>query len=201
MLKLTYRTLIMRITAHDLAGTFVARRGECVEQPELTFTTVTGLLTALADAALTAALAVAVAGVYGEEGGVDTRLAVMAMGKCGAGELNYISDVDVIFVAEPPTQKATRLAGEFMRTGSKAFFDVDANLRPEGKSGALVRTLDSHVAYYRRWAETWEFQALLKARPMTGAMELGRAYLEALAPMVYSSTGRPLTMTWPLSCG
>ena len=189
-LKLTYRTLIMRITAHDLAGTFVARRGEGVEQPELTFTTVTGLLTALADAALTAALAVAVAGVYGEEGGVDTRLAVMAMGKCGAGELNYISDVDVIFVAEPPTQKATRLAGEFMRTGSKAFFDVDANLRPEGKSGALVRTLDSHVAYYRRWAETWEFQALLKARPMTGAMELGRAYLEALAPMVWTASQR-----------
>lgn len=189
-LRLTYRTLIMRIAAHDLAGTFGARRGEVPEQPVIPFTTVTGLLTALADAALTAALAVAVAGVYGEDRGVDTRLAVMAMGKCGAGELNYISDVDVIFVSEPATPKATRLAGEFMRIGSKAFFEVDANLRPEGKSGALVRTLDSHVAYYRRWAETWEFQALLKARPMTGSMDLGRDYIEALSPMVWTASQR-----------
>ncbi|HJD79719.1 MAG TPA: bifunctional [glutamine synthetase] adenylyltransferase/[glutamine synthetase]-adenylyl-L-tyrosine phosphorylase [Corynebacterium pollutisoli] len=188
-LKLTYRTLIMRIAAHDLAGTFEARRGEVPQQPTIPFTTVTGLLTSLADAALTASLAVAVAGVYGDDG-VDTRLAVLAMGKCGAGELNYISDVDVIFVVEPVTPKATRLAGEFMRIGSKAFFEVDANLRPEGKSGALVRTLDSHIAYYKRWAETWEFQALLKARPMTGAMDLGRDYIEALAPMVWTASQR-----------
>jgi len=188
-LKLTYRTLIMRIAAHDLAGTFEARRGEVPQQPTIPFTTVTGLLTSLADAALTASLAVAVAGVYGDDG-VDTLLAVLAMGKCGAGELNYISDVDVIFVAEPVTPKATRLAGEFMRIGSKAFFEVDANLRPEGKSGALVRTLDSHIAYYKRWAETWEFQALLKARPMTGAMDLGRDYIEALAPMVWTASQR-----------
>ena len=188
-LKLTYRTLIMRIAAHDLAGTFEARRGEVPQQPTIPFTTVTGLLTSLAGAALTASLSVAVAGVYGDDG-VDTRLAVLAMGKCGAGELNYISDVDVIFVAEPVTPKATRLAGEFMRIGSKAFFEVDANLRPEGKSGALVRTLDSHIAYYKRWAETWEFQALLKARPMTGAMDLGRDYIEALAPMVWTASQR-----------
>ena len=188
-LKLTYRTLIMRIAAHDLAGTFEARRGEVPQQPTIPFTTVTGLLTSLADAALTASLAVAVAGVYGDDG-VDTSLAVLAMGKCGAGELNYISDVDVIFVAEPVTPKATRLAGEFMRIGSKAFFEVDANLRPEGKSGALVRTLDSHIAYYKRWAETWEFQALLKARPMTGAMDLGRDYIEVLAPMVWTASQR-----------
>ncbi|MDO5669133.1 MAG: bifunctional [glutamine synthetase] adenylyltransferase/[glutamine synthetase]-adenylyl-L-tyrosine phosphorylase [Corynebacterium sp.] len=188
-LRLIYRTLVMRIAAYDLAGTFEARRDAVPEQPHIEFTTVTELLTALADAALTAALAVAVTGVYGDDS-VDTRLAVMAMGKCGAGELNYISDVDVIFVAEPVTTKATRLAGEFMRIGSKAFFEVDANLRPEGKSGALVRTLDSHIAYYQRWAETWEFQALLKARPMTGAMQLGHRYIEALAPMVWTASQR-----------
>lgn len=188
-LKLTYRTLIMRIAAYDLAGTFVSRRGADLAQPEVPFTEVTGLLTALADAALTAALAVALTGVYGESD-VDSRLAVMAMGKCGAGELNYISDVDVIFVAEPPSPRATRAAGEFMRIGSAAFFEVDANLRPEGKSGALLRTLDSHVAYYKRWAETWEFQALLKARPMTGYLPLAEAYLEALAPMVWTASQR-----------
>ncbi|AGF72986.1 bifunctional [glutamine synthetase] adenylyltransferase/[glutamine synthetase]-adenylyl-L-tyrosine phosphorylase [Corynebacterium halotolerans] len=186
-LKLTYRTLLMRIAAHDLAGTFAGTRNP--DEPHIPFTTVTGLLTDLADAALTAALAVAVAGVYGEAD-VDTRLAVMAMGKCGAGELNYISDVDVIHVAEPPTQKATRLAGECMRIGTRAFFEVDANLRPEGKSGAVVRTLDSHVAYYERWAATWEFQALLKARAQTGYLPLGQAYLEKISPMVWTASQR-----------
>lgn len=188
-LKLAYRTLIMRIAAHDLAGTFVSRRHVGLQQPRIEFRIVTGLLSSLADAALTAALSVAVTGVYGDKD-VDTRLGVIAMGKCGAQELNYISDVDVIFIAEPPSPRATRLAGEFMRIGSAAFFEVDANLRPEGKSGALVRTLDSHVAYYRRWAETWEFQALLKARPMTGYVPLAKAYVEALAPMVWSASQR-----------
>ncbi|MGV7904529.1 hypothetical protein PJN93_32445, partial [Mycobacterium kansasii] len=78
---------------------------------------------------------------------------------------NYVSDVDVIFVAEPADGASARLAGEMMRIGSAAFFDVDAALRPEGKAGSLTRTLESHVAYYKRWAKTWEFQALLKARP------------------------------------
>ncbi|RNE49546.1 bifunctional [glutamine synthetase] adenylyltransferase/[glutamine synthetase]-adenylyl-L-tyrosine phosphorylase [Corynebacterium alimapuense] len=188
-LRLTYRTLIMRIAAYDLAGTYVSHRTADNQQTEVPFVTVTGLLTSLADAALTAALSLAVAGVYGEED-VDTQLGIMAMGKCGAGELNYISDVDVIFVAEPVNPRATRLAGEFIRIGSKAFFEVDANLRPEGKSGALVRTLDSHYSYYRRWAETWEFQALLKARPMTGHLPLAQAYWEKLSPMVWTASQR-----------
>src|SRR5699024_11075656 len=119
-----------------------------------------------------------------------TRLAVLAMGKCGARELNYISDVDVIFVAEPADAKATRLASAFVKASCKVFFEVAAALRPEGKSGALVRTLDSHVAYYKRWAQTWEFQAQLKARPMTGDLDLGKAYVEALAPMVWTASQR-----------
>lgn len=187
-LKLTYRTLIMRIAAHDLAGTYPGSRRR-IGHPIVALSTVTSLLADLADAALTAALAVAVESVYGEKP-VDTRLAVMAMGKCGARELNYISDVDVIFIAEPASSRATRLAGEFNRIGSQAFFEVDAALRPEGKRGALVRTLDSHVAYYRRWAETWEFQALLKARAMTGYLPLGQAYLEQLQPMVWTASQR-----------
>jgi glutamate-ammonia-ligase adenylyltransferase len=67
---------------------------------------------------------------------------------------------------------------------------VDANLRPEGKAGALVRTLDSHASYYSRWAENWEFQALLKARPMAGDKELGEAYFAAMNPLVWESTQR-----------
>jgi glutamate-ammonia-ligase adenylyltransferase len=70
-------------------------------------------------------------------------------------------------------------------------WEVDANLRPEGKDGALVRTLASHEAYYRRWASTWEFQALLKARPLAGDLDLGRAYQEAITPLVWTAAERP----------
>ena len=183
-LRETYRTLMMRIAAADLAGTFTPLKGHGGATP-VGYQRTTALLTALADAALTAALAVAIRQVYGDDN-PDTALAVVAMGKCGARELNYISDVDVIFVAEEATAKATHTASEFMQLGTACFFEVDANLRPEGKAGALVRTLDSHVTYYKRWAETWEFQALLKARPLTGAVSLGKRYVEKLAPLVLS---------------
>ncbi len=187
-LRWSYRTIMMRLAALDLAGTYPndARRKA---QPKVEFTTATRRLSDLADAALTAALAVAVAGVYGEKP-VDARLSVLAMGKCGAQELNYISDVDVVFIAEPASSRATRLAAEFIRIGCSTFFEVDAALRPEGKSGALVRSLESHIAYYKRWAETWEFQALLKARPMTGDMALGQAYVDQLGPMVWTASQR-----------
>ncbi|MDN6629512.1 MAG: bifunctional [glutamine synthetase] adenylyltransferase/[glutamine synthetase]-adenylyl-L-tyrosine phosphorylase [Corynebacterium casei] len=198
-LKSTYRTLMMRLAAHDLAGSFYSRKGQTVGQPTVEFRQVTALTTALADAALTSALALAVRMVFGDDD-LNMRLAVIAMGKCGAGELNYISDVDVIFVGEPvedgddagqkAMRKATRVAAEFNRIGTSCFFEVDANLRPEGKSGALVRTLDSHVQYYKRWAETWEFQAQLKARPQTGFMPLGNGYAEAIGPMVWEASKR-----------
>ncbi|QGU01658.1 Glutamate-ammonia-ligase adenylyltransferase [Corynebacterium kalinowskii] len=186
-MQVEYRSLIMRIAAHDVAGTYPGNSRR-PGQPEVPFTVVVELLAGLADAALTAALAVAVRTVYGDD--APAQLAVMAMGKCGARELNYISDVDVIFIAEPADTKATKVAAELMRIGSKAFFEVDAALRPEGKAGALVRTLESHVTYYKRWAHTWEFQALLKARPMTGYLPLGQQYIEALDPMVWVASER-----------
>ena len=203
LLRATYRNLILRVAAHDLAGNFQSRKGQSTPQPRMPFTTVTKLTTALADAALTAALAVAVGQTFGRAGQDDAealpmQLAVLAMGKCGAGELNYISDVDVIFVGEPvgetsdevANRKAVKLAAEFNRIGSTCCFEVDANLRPEGKSGALVRSLQSHVAYYKRWAETWEFQAQMKARPQTGYVPLGQDYVDALAPMVWEASRR-----------
>ncbi|TVS29772.1 bifunctional [glutamine synthetase] adenylyltransferase/[glutamine synthetase]-adenylyl-L-tyrosine phosphorylase [Corynebacterium sanguinis] len=188
-LRYAYRTLIMRFAAADLAGTFASTNRGGDAQPMMGYRVITHMLTVCADAALTAALAVAMRVVFNDDE-ADCSLAVLAMGKCGAGELNYISDVDVIFVAEPANANATKLASEFIKLGSACFFDVDANLRPEGKSGALVRTLDSHLAYYKRWAETWEFQALLKARPMTGDIELGQHYVDALAPLVWEASQR-----------
>ncbi|ART69428.1 bifunctional glutamine-synthetase adenylyltransferase/deadenyltransferase [Mycobacterium dioxanotrophicus] len=180
-----YRDRLLVLAAVDVASTVE-------NEPVLPFITVGAHLSDLADAALDAALTVATRVVCGD--GPTPRLAIIAMGKCGARELNYVSDVDIIFVgddsADPNLSMATRVAGESMRFAGDAFFEADAALRPEGKQGQLVRTLDSHIAYYQRWAKTWEFQALLKARPAAGDPELGKAYAEALMPMVWTACER-----------
>jgi glutamate-ammonia-ligase adenylyltransferase len=180
-LRNLYRDRLLVLAALDTAPTVE-------NEPVLPFPTVGEHLSDLADAALAAALEVAVRSVCGD--GERPRLAIIAMGKCGARELNYVSDVDVIFVADPADATSTRVAGEMMRFAADAFFEVDAALRPEGKHGQLVRTLESHIAYYQRWAKTWEFQALMKARPAAGDADLGRDYIEALAPMVWTACER-----------
>jgi len=184
-LRILYRDRLLVLAALDLAPTVE-------NEPVLPFTVVAEHLADLADAALQTALSVTTRAVCPE--GEPPALAVIAMGKSGARELNYVSDVDVIFVTDDGSHSrlalATRIAGEMMRLASDAFFDVDAALRPEGKQGPLVRTLDSHVAYYERWAKTWEFQALLKARPAAGDADLGRRYVEALMPMVWTAYQR-----------
>ncbi|WP_228982427.1 bifunctional [glutamine synthetase] adenylyltransferase/[glutamine synthetase]-adenylyl-L-tyrosine phosphorylase [Streptomyces sp. DH12] len=187
-LRVAYRRSLLGIAARDVCGTTDV--GETAAE-----------LADLATATLRAALAIARRAA--PEDAARCRLAVIAMGKCGGHELNYVSDVDVIFVGEAvdggdeqeALQAATRLASHLMRICSEttvegAIWPVDANLRPEGRNGPLVRTLSSHVAYYQRWAKTWEFQALLKARPVAGDAELGAAYLEALSPMVWQAAER-----------
>ncbi len=159
----------------------------------------------LAAAALEASLAVAraeLAGTYAPEDIAAVRLAVIGMGKCGARELNYISDVDVIYVIDAPSldEPLANRIGTALATGisrgvyspgpEPALWEVDANLRPEGRDGPLVRTLESHLSYYSRWASTWEFQALLKARAVAGDRELGRRYEEAVGPLVWTSSER-----------
>ncbi|HVR08182.1 MAG TPA: bifunctional [glutamine synthetase] adenylyltransferase/[glutamine synthetase]-adenylyl-L-tyrosine phosphorylase, partial [Thermoanaerobaculia bacterium] len=109
--------------------------------------------------------------------------------------LNYASDVDVIFVAEPADAAAERLAAAVIQvcarfTPEGSIFPVDPNLRPEGRHGPLVRTLASHRAYYERWAKTWEFQALLKARPVAGDPSLGEEYIATMSPMVWQAARR-----------
>ena len=90
---------------------------------------------------------------------------------------------------------ATRLASNLMQvcsdhTGEGTIWPVDANLRPEGKNGPLTRTLASHQGYYERWAKPWEFQALLKARPVAGDLPLGEAFCAMVEPMVWSVAER-----------
>ncbi|PRX43547.1 glutamate-ammonia-ligase adenylyltransferase [Prauserella shujinwangii] len=180
-LRSGYRGLLLEIAAVDL-GSLVERDLERPTYPE-----VASALTALAEAALRAGLTIAEHEVADAAHGT---LAVIAMGKCGGRELNYVSDVDVVFVGEGDIQITTRVATAMMRVVGTACFEVDAALRPEGKAGALVRTLDGHEAYYKKWARTWEFQALLKARPVAGDAELGRRYAELVAPMVWSASER-----------
>jgi glutamate-ammonia-ligase adenylyltransferase len=183
-LRTEYRGLLLQIAADDLAP---------VVEPELTdpgFEPVTAALTELAEATLRAALCVAGAENPAATDAEDCRLAVIAMGKCGGKELNYVSDVDVVFVGDGDLSRATKLASAMITIAGKAAFEVDAALRPEGKAGALVRSLDGHIAYYRRWARTWEFQALLKARPVAGDAELGKSYLDAVYPLVWTAADR-----------
>lgn len=187
-LRVAYRRCLLSIAARDVCGTIDV--AETAAE-----------LADLATATLRAALAIA--RTAAPEDAAACRLAVIAMGKCGGHELNYVSDVDVIFVGEPvegtdeqkAIRAATRLASHMMRICSQStvegsIWPVDANLRPEGRNGPLVRTLASHLAYYQRWAKTWEFQALLKARPVAGDVELGAEYVDTLAPLVWKAAER-----------
>jgi glutamate-ammonia-ligase adenylyltransferase len=112
-------------------------------------------------------------------------LVVVAMGKLGGDELNYASDVDVLFVVdEPHVERGDRLARAVMEI-ARTCFRVDADLRPEGRDGPLARSLPSYMAYWDRWADAWEFQALLKARPAAGDDDLGAAFLSAARERVW----------------
>lgn len=177
-LRQAYRLALLRIAAADLTG------GRELEQTM-------AALSALADATLRAAHGIAVEEL--PEGTARPRLAVVAMGKCGGFELNYVSDVDVIFVADSDDDlaAATTVATRLIHICGLVAWPVDAALRPEGSRGPLVRTLASHLAYYRRWARTWEFQALLKARPAAGDLALGQEWIDQLAPLVWRAAERP----------
>jgi len=186
-LRVAYYRKLLHIAARDLNAYTSFRQSS-------------GELSDLAVATLGAALNIARSE---EADATRCRFAIMAMGKTGGHELNYISDVDVIFVHETPDggdeqaalQIATRLASKVIQlcgdhTSEGTIWEVDANLRPEGRHGPLSRSLASHVAYYDKWASTWEFQALLKARYAAGDEDLAEAYLAALHPKVWFASTR-----------
>ncbi|MGO2932914.1 bifunctional [glutamine synthetase] adenylyltransferase/[glutamine synthetase]-adenylyl-L-tyrosine phosphorylase [Microbacterium sp.] len=197
-LRIAYRRSLAEIAAIDLS----------TPEPASRIAAISAALADAAGAALEASLAVArtrVAATVPADEVASTQLTIIGMGKAGARELNYVSDVDVIFVGGTKDESrldesraidiATRLAretisGVFGIETEPPLWEVDASLRPEGNQGALVRSLDSHLAYYDRWAQSWEFQALLKARPIAGDEQLGEAYLEAVQPKIWSSAAR-----------
>ncbi|WP_455569334.1 [protein-PII] uridylyltransferase family protein, partial [Streptomyces resistomycificus] len=132
---------------------------------------------------------------------LPTRFAIIGMGRFGGHELGYGSDADVLFVHEPcegvdereAADAAGKVVSEMRRLLQISSADppllIDADLRPEGKSGPLVRTLKSYEAYYRRWSLVWEAQALLRAEPVAGDEELGRRFVELIDPLRYPAAG------------
>jgi glutamate-ammonia-ligase adenylyltransferase len=125
------------------------------------------------------------------------------MGRLGGAELSYASDLDVLLVFDPgrdaashreATHAAEAAATAFIRlvngeTPASRLYALDTRLRPEGRQGPLIRSIDAYEAYYRRWAQTWERQALLRGRVIAGDTELGRRFAELAGRFIWD---RPL---------
>ncbi|HEV2886619.1 MAG TPA: bifunctional [glutamine synthetase] adenylyltransferase/[glutamine synthetase]-adenylyl-L-tyrosine phosphorylase, partial [Jatrophihabitans sp.] len=182
------RAELLRVAFADLLG-------------RLDDTEVAIALTELADATLASALSAASRIVAAELGLPEPglRFAVIAMGRLGGRELGYGSDADVLFVFSDLTAGAdagrrAHLVAERLRAMLAAPSTdppllLDADLRPEGRNGALVRSLDSYAEYYQRWASVWEAQALLRARFCAGDPELGERFVELIDPIRYPAGG------------
>ena len=195
-LRARYREHVAAIMSADLAS------ADPVEvQPDISLK-----LSDAADAALEAALTIARGQVTGSSA---CRFAIIAMGKLGAQEINYVSDIDLIYVVEPADSSNKQNQDAALRVGASIamvlqkvcqsvvigsaeppLWQIDTALRPEGKDGPLVRSLESHCEYYEKWASSWEFQALLKSRPAAGDAYLGKAYRAMVEPLIWSASGR-----------
>ena len=158
-------------------------------------------LTELTRVSIAAVLDAAVADAERSAGPLPTRIAVIGMGRFGGSEMGYASDADVLFVHEPRPgsgdEAATRAAhgvaeslrALLSRPGPDPALAIDADLRPEGRQGPLVRTLASYRAYYRRWSVPWEAQALLRAEFAAGDPELGLAFTALADDVRYPPDG------------
>ncbi len=190
------RRRILTIAARDLLG--VATLEETV-----------AALTAFAEDALEVAIAVVrrhLAADFGDllADGEPVGFVVLGMGKLGGRELNFSSDIDLVYLYErdgietaggprgrvEAREFFTRLAEQVTRalhqgTGDGFVFRVDLRLRPEGTNGPIVNPLANALTYYEAWGQTWERAAFLKARPIAGDRELGEAFLLDLTPFIY----------------
>ncbi len=188
---------LARITVRDLYGDLVPLSATDEILYELSH---------LADALLEQALECALhwARERSEDGPTppEQSFAVIGMGKLGSEELNYSSDVDLVYVCEDrgdfadgsadPIEYYTRVAEDFGRlvrrkTADGFLYRVDLELRPEGNSGPLVVTASTLSDYYERWAETWEKAAFMKARPVAGDLAFGWRVIRDMDPLIYRS--------------
>lgn len=159
----------------------------------------------LADAAVVAALNIACSALAAPD---SPAMAVIAMGKLGGRELNYASDIDLIFVngdnmpgstvtADGRTWETTAYLARLCETVNRILtgqgpggtvFRVDLRLRPEGRFGPIIRSVASYRSYFESWAETWERQAMLKARFIAGDRTVAEAFFRAVTPFVFSQS-------------
>ncbi len=168
--------------------------------------TVTRQISYLADAMVEAALRGAQRRIAGRPGGsrlsVDPgRFVVLALGKLGGSELNYSSDIDLMFLYDPPrgidpmrqhsvSEYYLRLVREIVKlltenTELGSAYRVDLRLRPQGNAGPMAVAYDAALHYYDVSGRTWERQAMVKARPIAGDLEFGGEFLEQLEPWIY----------------
>ena len=188
------RRELFRLACADI----LSRAGELAPAHPLDVHAIGIALSDVADATLGAALHAARRVHPGPPG---LRFAVIGMGRLGGYELSYPSDADVLFVYAPPegmsdgeaSASAHAIAEEMRRTLGAPAPDpplgVDADLRPEGRQGPLVRSLNAYAQYYARWSKVWESQALLRARFVAGDAGLGREFEELADTMRYPSGG------------
>jgi len=183
------RQELFRIAVADLGG-------------ELDLAGVGTALSELTEALIETALGVAVRSVEKTVGrSLATRMLVVGMGRLGGAESGYSSDADVLFVHDPlpgaeektAQEDALAVVQELRRllaaAGPDPQLGLDADLRPEGKNGPLVRSLASYRSYYERWSLTWESQALLRARPIAGDPDLAAAFTALIDPMRWPDDG------------
>jgi len=147
--------------------------------------------------------------VYQDANGnwIESEFAILGMGKLGGRELNYSSDIDLIYIytsSQGETRSTsessitsisnheyfTKLALDITKslheiTSDGNVFRVDLELRPEGNSGEIVNSLTSCEIYYQSWGRTWERQALIKARVSAGSENLGKEFFEMIEPFIY----------------
>ncbi|RYJ01409.1 MAG: bifunctional glutamine-synthetase adenylyltransferase/deadenyltransferase, partial [Actinomycetales bacterium] len=163
--------------------------------------TVGQALSDVTEATLDAALVAATAAVKADRGDMPTRLAVVLMGRLGGHESGYGSDADVMFVHDPlpgadageassaATAVATLLRKMLSAPSDDPPLEVDADLRPDGRNGPLVRSFGAYASYYEKWSAVWEAQALLRARPSVGDPELCARFVELIDPLRWPEGG------------
>ncbi len=172
-LRLYQRRELLRIGTNDLLDYF-------------DLNTVIGQLSNLADGLVSACLDIA-----SQQTGISQEgFVVIGMGKLGGQELNYSSDIDLLFVARENAHEKLRLGERLIENLDKVtaegfLYRVDMRLRPWGKDGFLVTTLEGYHQYLAKNARLWEKQALLKARPIAGEIDLGRILLERAQDQIY----------------
>ncbi|WP_446670383.1 [protein-PII] uridylyltransferase family protein, partial [Mycobacterium tuberculosis] len=187
--------------ARTLRRRELARIGSADLLGLLEVTEVCRALTSVWVAVLQAALDVMIRASLPDDDRAPAAIAVIGMGRLGGAELGYGSDADVMFVCEPATGvddaravKWSTSIAERVRAllGTPSVdppLELDANLRPEGRNGPLVRTLGSYAAYYEQWAQPWEIQALLRAHAVAGDAELGQRFLRMVDKTRYPPDG------------